>query len=351
MYLPALADHPHGRIVAVCGRTESTARDLAATWDIPSVFTDWREMIASGEIDAVIVASANDTHHDVTMAALDAGLHVLCEKPIALTSEQAWAMARRADESGLVTMTPFTYRYMPMFQEVHRLLETGFVGTPYHLNLRYFTEYARDPSYAWRFDREIAGSGVMGDLGSHWLYLAEWLLGPISTIGALTRAFVDREARPDGRPYEPAEDSVLMTVSFANGAIGTLQACAVSWEGTGFGQTHHLDLHGSDGTVYAFSDWDETQRVTALPAERPRHEAVVGIDDQSWQGARRDTVHNTYRDVFRNADAMTRAWVNAIAAGRQIDPDLSAGARVQTLIDVALDSAAGDGRHLPVPAP
>lgn len=350
MYLPALANHPQADVRALCGRTEATARELASAWGVPLVFTDWRELLSSGEIDAVVVASANDTHYPITMAALDRGLDVLCEKPVARSASAGDEMAARAAEVGAVTMTPFTYRYMPMFAETKRRLDDGFIGDPYHLNLRYFTQYARDTDYSWRFDAELAGSGVLGDLGSHWLHLAEWLMGPITELGAITRAFVERAPRPDGTPYDRAEDSAIMTASFASGAIGTLQVCAVSWAGTSFGQTHHLDLHGSAGTVYAFSDWDSRQEVTALPAGVDWAHAETGISDASWLGAPRDSVHDTYRHIFRHTDAMTRGWVRAMIDRTPIQPDLTAGARVQRLLEIALESAASDGRQLPVPS-
>lgn len=351
MYLPALADHPDAKVVAVCGRTAETAWKLADAWDVPQVFTDWPTMIDRDVIDAVIVAAANDTHVPVTRAALDAGIHVLCEKPIALAAQEAADLAASAnDHPDLVTMVPFTYRYMPMFAATKQLIDDGFLGAPHHLNLRYFTEFAFDPTYSWRFDREIAGSGVIGDLGSHWLHYAEWLFGPIAALGCTTANFIDREPRPDGTPYDQTEDSCIMSLRFANGALGTLQTCAVSWEGTPFGQTHHLDAHGTGGTIYASSDWDTTQEVRALargdagPARPIDLEAI-------FDGIRFDTVHNTYRDIFRTSPAMARQWIDDIAAGRPSDPDLSAGARVQHLIEVALDSASRDGRLLPTTTP
>ena len=105
MYLPALADHPHGHVVAVCGRNPDTARALAEQWGVPQVFTDWTEMVRPDVIDAVVVASANDTHVPVTRAALEAGIHVLCEKPIALAAADAADLAAAAAaRSGLTTM-------------------------------------------------------------------------------------------------------------------------------------------------------------------------------------------------------------------------------------------------------
>ena len=350
MYLPALADHPAGRCVAVCGRNEATATELAERWNVPLVFTDWQDMIDSGEIDAVVIASANDTHVPVTKAAVDAGLAVLCEKPVALTAAEADEVAAMADAASAITMVPFTYQYMPMFAAAKALIDDGFLGTPHHLNLRYFTEFAFDPTYSWRFDKEIAGSGVIGDLGSHWLFYAEWLFGPIAELGCLTESFVEREPRPDGSPYDQTEDSCIMQVRYASGAMGTLQTCAVSWEGTPFGQTHHLDAHGTGGTIYGYSDWDTVQEVKVLERGATGPARPIDLPAQ-FPGLRFDTVHNTYRDVFRSTDAMTRQWLNDVAAGRPSTPDLIDGARVQHLIEVALASADDGGRLLPVRPP
>ena len=350
MYLPALADHPRCQVAAICGRNAEVAQARADQWGIAGVFTDSEEMLACGEIDAVIVASSNETHAPITRQALAAGLHVLCEKPVALSAAEADLMASEAADTDLVTMVPFTYQYMPIFAATKRLIDEGFLGTPHHLNLRYFTEFAFDPSYSWRFDREIAGSGVIGDLGSHWLYYAEWLFGPIAELGCTSATFIERDLRPDGTDYERSEDSCIISVRFANGALGTLQTCAASWEGTPFGQTHHLDAHGSDGTIYASSDWDTEQQVRILARGDTGPAQPVDLTAQ-WPNVRFDTVHNTYRDIFRTTNVMARRWIDDIIAGRACTPDLAAGARVQHLTDLAVRSAALDGRLLPVPSP
>lgn len=346
MYLPALAAHPDADVVGICGRTAATASQLAAQWSIPWVSTDSDEFLDPTRLDAVIIATSNDSHEALTLTALDRGLHVLCEKPVATNAAAALRMAARAADASAITLVPFTYRYMPTNQYVKRLIDKGFVGVPYHLNMRYFTGFARDGEYSWRFDAELAGSGVIGDLGSHWLHIARWLLGEVAEIGCITSRFVHRELRPDGSDYERAEDSALMTVRFESGAYGTLQVSAVCWEGTDFNQTHHLDLHGSDGTIYSSNDWSTVQEVRGLKAGARGPSVLMPIPDDIWQGARRDRVHHTYKDVFRESGAMIGEWVNAVRDGVACAPDLAEGARVQVLLDLAVQSAAGDGRLL-----
>lgn len=347
MYLPALADHPEGRVTALCGRDRAKAQALADRWGVPDVFTDWQALLADGGLDGVIVASANDTHMPITEAAIQAGLHVICEKPLALGAAEAERVAALAGATDLCTMVPFTYAHMPMFAASKRLIDEGFVGDVYHLNFRYFAGGGRNTRYHWRYDRDIAGSGVVGDLGSHALYYADWLAGPITEIGCVHRNFVEHDPAPHGLPYTPVEDSALLTVAFSCGGIGTLQVCAVSWEGTPFGQTHHLDLHGSDGTVYGYCDWDRVQQVRALASGEAGPAQPVDLSPQ-FPGVRLGSVHDTYRDVFRTTDVMARRWVSDIAAGRRSSPDLAVGARVQRMIDTALRSASEGSRLIPV---
>lgn len=346
MYLPAFAAHPHAEVVGLCGRTASTAHRLADEWGVDWVSTDPDEFLDPDRLDAVVVATTTDSHESLAILALERGLHVLCEKPVAPDAAAALRIAEKAAATGAITLVPFTYRWMPTNQYVKRLIDEGYVGAPFHLNMRYFTGYARDTEYSWRFDREIAGSGVLGDLGSHWLHIARWLLGEVTEIGCVSSTFYERGPRPDGSSYEQNEDSALMTVRFASGAYGTLQVCAVSWEGTDFNQTHHLDLHGSEGTVYAINDWSERQEVSGVRADEPGPAHVLPIPDDIWKGARRERVHDTYRDVFRASGAMIGDWVDAVRTGEQIEPDLAEGARVQQLLDLAEQSAASDGRLL-----
>jgi predicted dehydrogenase len=342
MYLPALASHPSGSVRAICGRNRDTADHIAKRWGIPLVFTDWEEMLASGEIDAVIIATPNDTHHPITMAALARRLPVLCEKPIALTVEQAREMAAAAEEADVTTMVPFSYRFMPTNQYVKRLITEGYIGKAHHLHLRYFTGYARGGEYAWRFDTALAGAGIVGDLGAHWLDMARWFFGEIVAVSATIDRFVDRAPRPDGTPYDQAEDSAVILTRFESGALGVLHTTAVCWEPSKFGQTHGLDIHGTDGTLHAFNDWDTVQEVRGVRHNETGAPHPLTIPDDVWQGAPTETVHDTYRHMFRRTEAMTRGWLTAVGEGRKVDPDLATGARIQELMHGVMQSAAAN---------
>ena len=340
MYLPALAEHNHAKWQAICGRDATKAQAMAARWAIPQVYDDADKMSREGGLDAVVVASSNEMHHAHTMAALKAGLHVLCEKPLALTYAQANEMADLAEAKGLITLVPFTYSYMPVNRFLKQLVDQGYIGQPYHANLRYYTGYGRKTDYVWRFDARRAGAGAIGDIGSHFMYLAWWWLhnraGNVVEVCAMTGNLIDRaKLDPSGAVYPQTEDSGVVLMRFESGAQAIIHATTVAHEHTPFGQTHHAELHGSNGTLYSFCDWDTVQQVSG--AQAPSGALIdLPIPASIWGNARRDTVHNTYRDVFRQQDHMTREWVNAIVAGQRLHPDFRDGAMVQRLIDAAI---------------
>ncbi len=345
MYLPALASLPEAEVVAVCGRRQAPAAELADRWSIPAFFTDSGELFREARPDAVIIATANDSHHAIAMEAIEAGVAVLCEKPLGRTLAEAEEMAAAAEAADITTMVPFTYRYMPTNQYVKRLLDEGFVGRPYHLNLRYFTDYARDSTYTWRFDEAIAGSGVLGDLATHWFHLARWFLGDIVEVGAMTSHHRPRDPRPDGSDYVRSEDAANVNVRFASGADGVLQVSAACSEATDFGQTHHLEIIGEAGTLASRIDWDAEQTVWGLPAGERGPLRRLDIPAEFTAGLRTETVHDTYRDVFRESPVMTRAFVKAVAENRPCEPDFAEGLAVQRVLDAAIRSAADRGRR------
>ncbi len=345
MHLPALNSHPAARTIAICGRNRENAAKMAQTWRIPHVFTDYRDMIDNAPLDAIVISTPNNSHYPIAMKALEAGLHVLCEKPIALTYAQASEMAALAQRKGLKSLVPFTYSFMPTARYLKELIDSGYLGQPYHLNMRYYTGYARAGDYIWRLDRKVAGTGVLGDLGSHFLYIAEWLYGEITAITCRLGYAVPRPTLdPSGQPYHVLDDSCMLTLEFANGATGMIHCTAVCYEDTPFGQTHHMEFHGAGGTLYSFTDWDKIQQVKGarvgdgVPRELP-------IPDHIWGDARRDTVHNTYRDMFRSEDFMIRGFINGIVEDKLPKPDLADGARIQRLISAAQRSH-DDGRRV-----
>lgn len=339
MYLPPLANHPDAEVVAICGRRPEPAQELAERWEIPRTYTDYAQMIREESLDALLVLTGNDSHFPIAMAGLEAGLHVLCEKPLGMAYSEANQMATLAAQKGVKHMVPFTYRFMPTNRYIKELVQDGYIGRPYHLNLRYYTGYGRNEGYNWRFDQSKAGSGAIGDIGSHFLYLAYWWFGEITEITSQSSFLIDRpQPNPDGHTYPQSEDGAIMTLTFASGAHGVVHATTVAYEDTAFGQTHHAELHGSNGTLYGFIDWDTVQTVRGSQQGQGSLQDLP-IPEHIWGPAdkvRRDTVHNTYRDTFRNQDHMTRGFINAIRDDSVSSPDFQDGAFIQRVIDAAV---------------
>lgn len=347
MYLPALAAHPLADVRAVVGATRPEhTRAFAGRWGIPAAYDAVEAMLDAEELDAVLVLSRNDDHLRSAMAAIGRGLHVLCEKPLALSAHEARVMTDAAERARIITMVPFTYRFMPVNRYVKELVDDGFIGRPYHVDMRYFNGYGRDGEYAWRFDAGVAGSGVSGDIGSHFVYLARWYFGEVEAVTAVLTRTIPRAPRPDGSPYVAADDNAILVLEFANGATGTIHVTSLAYEPGDFGQRQDMDLHGSAGSLHTTTDWIHVQRVEGCrDGEDETH--PLPIPDHVWGDARRENVHDTYRDVFRRQDHMTRGFVTAVAEGRPASPDFADGLAVQRVIDAA-NLSARDGRRVPI---
>ena len=347
MYLPALANHPLADVRAVMGGARpGHTREFAERWGIPAAYDSLDDMLAREPLDALVILSPNVHHFPHAMAALERGLHVLCEKPLAMTSGQARLLADAAERAGVVTMVPFTYRFMPVNRYLKELVDEGYIGRPFHLNLRYYTGFGQSGAYSWRFDLGEAGSGVAGDLGSHWIYLARWLYGDVAAVTAVFGHAVPRAPRPDGAPFSEGEDSAMILLEFESGATGSLHVSSVAYAPGPFGQRHEMDLHGSAGSLQAVTDWVRVQRVEGCRAGEPETRELP-IPDRLFASARRDTVGNTYKDVFRQADNMARGFVTAIAGRTPAAPDFRDGLAVQRVLDASCRSAR-EGRRVPI---
>jgi predicted dehydrogenase len=346
MYLPALADHPLADVRAVAGTRSEHTREFAETWGIPTAYDTAEAMIDAEPLDAVIVATPNRFHYPIAHAALERGLHVLCEKPVGMNAAEARRLADLAAARGVTTMVPFTYRHMPGMRYLKELVDEGFIGQPYHCNLRYFSGYGRDGEYAWRFDPELAGAAIAGDLGSHLAYLARWYFGEVESVTAEFGWSVPREARPDGSDYERGEDSAVILLRFENGATGSLHVSSVAHEPSALDQLHAVELHGSAGTLHHVNDWGRIQTVSGARAEETAIRDLP-IPERCWGGAPRDDVHETYKHVFREQETQARAFVSAVAAGRRVEPDLADGLAVQRIVEAAVLSAR-EGRRVTI---
>lgn len=323
VHLPNLTTDERVTVVAICGRNRQRAQEMATKYSIPHVFTDYRAMFAEGELDAVVIATPDDEHFPMTMAALDAGLHVLCEKPLAGNAAHARQMVERAEAQGVRHMTNFSYRWMPLYRFVHDLIAQGVVGRLYHAQINYMAGYGRNSNYAWRFDPQRA-NGVLGDLGSHMIDLERYLVGDIARVNARLVTNV-RHNGADGQPMVSANDAATVMVEFAGGAQGTLEISAVA-------RTHDpafeqmVVLQGEDGSLIA--DF-------ALVSGLSRVQFATG--DGAFQELPIPAAYQSGSDPA-NAATSSRSFVDAILSGQTIAPSFHEGWQAQRVIDAALAS-------------
>lgn len=334
LHLPSLKSHPRAEVAAICSRRREHAEAMAQKYDIPQVFTDYREMIDRGDLHALVVVTPDALHYPITMDALDAGLHVLCEKPLALDAGQAKAMYEKAEAAGVKHMVCFTNRWLPPYRYLRQLIDTGYIGRWLHCQLRYIGEYGRRPGYAWHFDRDQA-NGALGDLGPHLIDLARWYVGEITRVSARLATFVERPG-PDGQPLRPANDAAMLLLEFANGAQGMLEVTTVAHV-RGRGQDLHVALYGEGGTLEA----DLVDGQMALHGARQDEDRfqTLAVPDELWGAVDRSKGYiGRVNQFFVTEPAGDRQWIDAIVEDRPVVPSFYDGYKVQAVIDAAIAS-------------
>jgi len=334
MHLPSLKSHPRAEIAAICGRNRDRAEEMAKKYGIPLVFTDYREMIEKGNLQALVIAAPDDLHYPMTMDALDAGLHVLCEKPLALNTGQAREMYEKAEAGGLKHMVFFTYRWLPHYRYLKQLVDEGYVGRCFHCHIRYLSGHRREARYAWRFDRSRA-NGVLGDLGSHMIDLARWYVGDIARVSAHLGTFVDRPG-PEGQALDPGNDAASLILQFKNGTQGMIQVSVVAHTGDR-GQEQHVALHGESGTLEA--DYS----LAGVEVRGARHDEeqfqTLPVPDELWGDVdRTSSFFSRVSEVFVKQSVGVRLFIDAILEDRPAVPNFYDGLKVQEVIDAAIDS-------------
>ncbi|WP_406369528.1 Gfo/Idh/MocA family oxidoreductase [Streptomyces sp. NBC_00647] len=260
-HFPDLALRPEP--VAVADEVPGRAEEAAARYGFATAVRDWREIAADPRVEAVSIAAPNFLHREIGVAMAEAGKHIWIEKPVGLTAGDARAVADAVARAGVRGTVGFNYRNAPAVVAARELIASGDIGDVTHARVRLLSDYAAHPEGAltWRYERERGGSGVLGDLASHGVDLARFLLGEIDALAADTAVFLPLRARPAGATAgharatggEPApvenEDYVNCLLRFASGARGVLEACRVS---VGEQNNYGFEIHGTRGAVF----WD-----------------------------------------------------------------------------------------------
>jgi predicted dehydrogenase len=336
------------RLAAICGRDEAATAAAAGRLGWAAAETDWRALIARDDVQLIDIAAPGGLHAPIAIAALQAGKHVLCEKPLANTLAEAELMAAAADAafpSGARAMVGFNYRRVPALALARRLVEQGRIGQLRHVRAVYLQDWLVDPDspLTWRMQADQAGSGALGDLGAHIVDLARFLTGDeITGVSAVSATFV--EERPlldgDGAGRVTVDDAVVFSARFGSGALGSFEATRYA---AGRKNGLRIELNGSAGSLafdlerlneLEFYDGDvavggSTAGFRRILVTEPEHPYLSAWWPPGHTLGWEHTFTNQARDLL-----------TAIADGGQPTPSFGDGLAVQRVLDAVQRSAA-----------
>ena len=272
-------------LVAIGGRDAAAASDMARRFDWQHVETDWRDLIARPDVDLVDICTPGDTHAEIAIAALEAGKHVLCEKPLANTVDEARAMvaaAEKARQRGIRSMVGFTYRRVPALAFARQLVQEGRIGEIRHVRAQYLQDWLVDPQapLSWRLQKDRAGSGALGDIGAHIIDLTHFVTGErIGGVSAMMETFVRERPLPGavhglsaeigtGRGAVTVDDAAIFLARLSGGGFATFEATRFA---TGRKNAIRLEINGSRGSL-AF-DFEDMNVLHVHDATAPAREA------------------------------------------------------------------------------
>ena len=239
------------RLVSICGRNEEVLQEAAMRFGWEEYTTDWHELVADERIHVFDNSAANYLHDAPSIAAAEAGKHILCEKPMAMSAAKGKGMLDAAVKAGIKHMVNFNYRLVPAVRLAKMLIENGEIGEIYHFRARYLQEALVDPSHpwTWRSAQATGGYGVLGDLGSHVIDLARFLAGEPKCLSAMMATFVKERPLPDGSGKmgkHETDDAFQTILQFESGALGVIEASKFC---PGRKNLNMWEINGSKGSI------------------------------------------------------------------------------------------------------
>src|SRR6266508_3509389 len=250
-------------LVGIAGRNEEAVGEAAERYGYEYATTDWRKLVQDDRIGLFDNGGPNSLHGEPTIAAAEAGKHVVCEKPLGRDAEESYDIWRRVAATGVKHLCAFNYRFVPAVRLAREMIEAGELGEIRHFRGRYLQDWGDDPSLdTWRFHPDEAGSGALGDLGAHVVDLAHFLVGDVASVSAVVRAFL---------PGRQVDDAIEAAVEFAGGPVGTIEATRLA-----LGRRNSLqwEINGSKGSL-AF----DMERLNELQGFRADGDRARGFRD------------------------------------------------------------------------
>ncbi len=335
-----------------CGRNAAELKSFAANWGWAEVETDWRKVVQRKDVDIIDVSTPTYLHHDMVIEAAKAGKHIFCEKPMAISYREAKEMYQAAKAGKGRHYINFNYRRCPAVQLAKRLIAEGKLGRLYHWRGAYLQSWIMDPNFplTWHLRKETAGAGPHYDLNSHSTDLARFLVGEVKSVVGLTASFIPERPLPDdsartfqagskasGKGQVSVEDAAFMTVEFENGVLGSFEATRFAG---GRKNYNAFEIYGSKGSIlfnlermneleyFSMEDPDYAQGFRTILATEGVHPYVANW----WPPGH--VIGYEHEHVHAVVD-----FLKAIAAGKDIEPNLYDGMKAMQVLDAGLESA------------
>lgn len=358
---PRVFDLPEDvEMAVIVGRNPEAVADAAAKWGWQESATDWRDIVTRDDIDIVDIVTPGHSHHEIAIAALEAGKHVLCEKPLANSGEDADAMAAAARASNAKAMLGFTYRRVPALTRARDLIAQGKIGTVQQVRAAYRQDWLVDPEapLSWRLQKDLAGHGALGDIGAHAIDLVQFLTGlSVTKVSGVVDTIV--KERPvetervgiagkggDEKAPVTVDDVAIFTGRLENGALAAFEATRFA---TGRKNELSVEISGDKGAiafnleslnelhVYDRTADDLSQGFTRVLVTEPGHPYLEGW----WP-----TGHMLgYEHAFSH---QVKDFIDAIAGDTEPTPTFDDGVQVQRVLDAVEASSNDDSRWVQI---
>jgi predicted dehydrogenase len=338
---------------SIAEATQELADEAALRFGFEKGTADWRSIIDDPTIDIIDIATPNDLHPQMAIAAAEAGKHIICEKPLARNAVEAKAMLDAVTAAGVVNMVAFNYRRTPAVALAKKYIEEGAIGEIINFRGTYLQDWSADPQspLSWRFQKSIAGSGAVGDIGTHVIDLARYLAGEITSVNGLARTIIgERPVQQGGRDAlgtartggelaaVDVDDEMITMVKFANGAIGSIEATR-----NGYGRNNYItfEIHGTEGSIFFnYERRDELQVCFASdPADRRGFRTVYTGPAHPYGP---DLWPIPALGIGYGETKIIEAYdfVKAIVEGGEVSPNFADGYRIAQIADAVLASSA-----------
>lgn len=333
---------------------EEIAKDSAAKLGFESYATDWRKIIENPEIDIVDICTPNNVHAEIAIAAAKAGKHILCEKPIALTTAQAKEMYEAAKANSITTMVAFNYRRTPAVQLAKKYIAEGAIGTILDFRGTYLQDWSADPDspLSWRFQKSICGSGALGDIGTHVVDMLRFLVGEFDSVNAHTATYIPARPiqtgladslgnvkGPQNVPRKPVDvdDQCCFMIQCKNGAFGTIEATRNAW-----GRNNYItfEIHGTEGSLFFnYERRDELQVCFAKDGDDRRGFRTIYTGPSHPYGEGLWPIPALGIGYTETKIIEVYDFIKAISEASQPSPNFRDGYAVELIADAVLKSA------------